>query len=260
MRLASLSKVLDFLPPVVAFVAAIVAVIGDPKWDTHAQGLAKITKLGWLVLGIGLLALASSLVVTIRNRRLQEGQTQRRERIAQIGMRELLKAVDHTTFPFKHASIYNGKCEAPESPLDLLDPKRRAILAEVNLNSASPYSGGSFEPVKWCELIESAASKGASQLVTTLQVYAAYLPPEVMEITSEFLNSRFLRMGLVTMHELILANTYGDRNRRVPFFWVKDDKMHSADYEEFWRLVAAVMITCSPKEARMNAQPTFANY
>lgn len=223
-------------------------------------GTGEDHKLGWLVLGIGLLALASSLVVTARNRRQQEGQTQRRERIAQIGMRELLKAVDHTTFPFKHASIYNGKCEAPESPLDLLDPKRRAILAEVDLNSASPYSGGSFEPVKWCELIENAASKGTAQGVTTLQVYAAYLPPEVMEITSEFLNSRFLRMGVVTMHELILANTYQDENRRVPFFWVKDDKMHNADYEEFWRLVAAVMVVCSPKEAQMDAHPRFANY
>jgi hypothetical protein len=248
---------LDFLPPVVAFIAAIVAVIGAPKWDTDARGLAKVTTLGWAVLVIGLIALGSSLLVTVRNHRQQREQAHRRERIAQIGMRELLRAVDHATFPFKHDSIYGGKCEAPPSPLDLLDQKRREVLAQVNLNSASPYAGGSFEPVKWCELIQNAAVKGTALATTALQIYASYLPPMVMEITSDLLNSPFLRMGLLEMHELILANTYGDKNRRVPFFWVKDNKMHGADYENFWRLVAAVMAACSPGDAEMQTRPQF---
>jgi hypothetical protein len=227
------SSVLDFLPPVVAFAAAIFAVVGAPKWNTDATGFAKITPVGWVVVSIGLLALASSLLVTMHNKRQQREQTNRRERIAQIGMRELLRAVDHATFPFKHDYIYGDQCAAPESPLDMLDKKRREILAQINLNGASPYAGGSFEPVKWCNLIRDAAVRGSAQVTTALQIYASYLAPEIIEITSEFLNTPFLRMRLLLMDELMLANTHGDKDRRVPFFWVKDDEMHDTDYEDF---------------------------
>lgn len=40
-------RFLDYAPPIVAFIAAIAAVVGSPKWDTAAPGVAKITLL-WL--------------------------------------------------------------------------------------------------------------------------------------------------------------------------------------------------------------------
>ena len=137
-------RFLDYAPPIVAFVAAIAAVVGSPKWDTDAPGFAKITPFGWLVLAIGLLALSTSLLVTSRNKREQTRQRETKERIASIGTRQLLRAFQHSVHPIASDSIWRRQCKEPESPLDLLDPERRKILATLDLNSKSPYADGSF--------------------------------------------------------------------------------------------------------------------
>ena len=71
-------RFLDYAPPIVAFIAAVAAVVGSPKWNTAASGLSKITSFGWLVLVIGLLALITSLSVISRNKREQVRQPRQR--------------------------------------------------------------------------------------------------------------------------------------------------------------------------------------
>lgn len=237
-------RFLDYAPPIVAFIAAIAAVVGSPKWDTAAPGLSKITPFGWIVLAIGLLALVTSLIVTSRNKREQVRQRQTKERIASIGTRQLLRAFHHVIHPIAADSIWRRQCKAPESPLDLLDPERRKILATLDLNSKSPYADGSFEEIKWFSMLEQAAREGSDEITTTLQIYASYLSPEVMDATTKVLYSDFLRFRLLHIHDIVQANTYRDANRPVPFFWVRDDEMHNPDYEKFWKLLAHAMTLC----------------
>ena len=45
-------RFLDYVPPIVAFIAAIAALVGSPKWDKAAPGFSKITSFGWIVLAI----------------------------------------------------------------------------------------------------------------------------------------------------------------------------------------------------------------
>lgn len=71
MRQNRFPKYLDYMPPIIAFMAAVMAVVGSPKWNEKAVGFAKITPLGWLVLVIGFLALIATLLITMRNRREQ---------------------------------------------------------------------------------------------------------------------------------------------------------------------------------------------
>ena len=237
-------RFLDYVPPVVAFIAAIAALVGSPKWDKAAPGFSKITSFGWIVLAIGLLALVTSLMVTSRNRREQVRQRQTKERIASIGTRQLLRALQHAVHPIASNSIWRRQCEEPGSPLDLLDPDRRRILATLDLNSKSPYADGSFEEIKWFRMLERAAREGSEEITTTLQIYASYLSPEVMDATTKVLYSDFLRFRLLHIHDIVLANTYRDANRPVSFFWVADDEMHNQDYEEFWKLLAHAMMLC----------------
>lgn len=42
-------RFLDYMPPIVAFFAAVAAVIGSPKWAPDGSGLSKITLFGWSV-------------------------------------------------------------------------------------------------------------------------------------------------------------------------------------------------------------------
>lgn len=122
---------LDYAPPIVAFVAAIAAVVGSPKWDTAAPGVAKITPFGWFVLGIGLLALVTSLLVTSSNKREQVRQRETKNRIESIGMHQLLRAFQHAVHPIASDSIWRRQCEAPESPLPV-PPAKRLSFSRAN--------------------------------------------------------------------------------------------------------------------------------
>lgn len=248
---------LDYVPPVVAFVAAVAAVVGSPKWDTAASGFSKITPFGWIVLAIGLLALITSMLVTSHNRRERIRQRQTKERIASIGTRQLLRAFQHAIHPIAGDSIWRRQCQEPESPLDLLDPERRKILSTLDLNSKSPYADGSFEEIRWFRMLERAAREGSEEITTTLQIYASYLSPDIMDATTKVLYSDFLRFRLLHIHDIVQANTHRDANRPVPFFWVRDDEMHNQDYEEFWRLLAHAMTLCGA-EVSVQGRPRFA--
>jgi hypothetical protein len=160
---------LDYVPPVVAFLAAVAAVVGSPKWNSDASSFAKITPFGWIVLAIGLLALITSVLVTSRNKREQARQKQTKERIAAIGAERLLKAFHHAVHPIIGVSIWRDQCESPESPLQMLDPTRRKLLASLDLNSASPYADGSFEEIRWFSMLERAAKGGSEEITKTLQ-------------------------------------------------------------------------------------------
>lgn len=237
---------LDYVPPIV----------GSPKWDPQAPGFSKITPFGWIVLGIGLLALVISMLVTSRNKREKVVQRKTRERIASIGAKQLLGAFQHTIHPFAGDSIWRRQCAPAESPLGLLDPERRKILASLDLNSASPYADGSFEEIRWFSMLERAAKEGSDEITTTLQIYASYPSPEIMEATTQLLYSDFLRFLLLHTHDIVRANTYRDANRPVPFFWVTDDEMHNRDYEAFWPMLAQAMALCGA-ETMPQGNPKF---
>ncbi|MFC5580971.1 hypothetical protein [Rhodanobacter terrae] len=249
-------QILDYVPPIVAFLAAVAAIIGSPKWSPDASGFSKITPFGWVVLAIGFLALITSMLVTSRNKREQATRKKTKERIAAIGIRQLLREFQHTIHPIANDSIWCRQCDAPESPLDLLDPNRRKILASLDLNSASPYGDGSFEEIRWFSMLERAAREGVDEITTTLQIYASYLSPEIMDVTTKLLYSDFLRFRLMHIREIVVANTHRDANRPVPFFCVADDEMHNQDYEEFWHLLAQAMNLCGA-EATLQGEPRF---
>ena len=250
-------QILDYVPPIVAFLAAVAAIIGSPKWSPDASGFSKITPFGWAVLLIGFLALVTSMLVTSRNKREQATQKKTKERIAAIGMRQLLREFQHTIHPVVNDSIWRRKFESPESPLDLLDPDRRKILASLDLNSASPYGDGSFKEIRWFSMLERAAREGTNEITTTLQIYASYLSPEIMDVTTKLLYSNFLHLRLMHIPQIVMANTHGDANRPVPFFCVADDRMHNQDYEEFWHLLAQAMELCGA-EITPQGKPKFA--
>ncbi|MFC5742740.1 hypothetical protein [Dyella tabacisoli] len=255
MKRIHLPKFLDYIPPIIAFAAAVVAIVGTPKWDGTAVGIAKITPLGWLVLGIGLMALMATVLITARNSREHAQQWQTRERILATGKAQLLRAVLHTIHPLSSSFIWRNQCDAPESPADFLHPSRRETLAALELTSVSPYKDGSFEDIKWHQMLERAATEGASRIVTTLQIFSTYFPAEIIETATQFLNCEFLQMRLLRINDLVNANTHFNKARPVPFFMVKEDEMHNQSYEEFWMLTASAMTLCGAEVSK--GQPLF---
>ncbi|MDO9453944.1 MAG: hypothetical protein Q7J29_13920 [Stagnimonas sp.] len=259
MEKKALVRLLDYIPSVISFAAAVAAVVGSPKWDSQASGFAKITPYGWGVMAIGATALAASLLIIKRNQKDQTIQRATRERIAAIGKARLLKALGHAVHPFWNYSIWERTFDVPESPLDLLDPERRKALASLNLNSKSPYSDGTDTEFRWFNIIENAAEQGSAQLTTALQIYSAYLPAEVMDAVTKVLYSTFLNIRLIGIHGVVAANTRHDRDWPVKFFWVANDEMHNRDYSQFWQLLAAAFVACG-SELSADGKPMFPRY
>ncbi|TAJ52987.1 MAG: hypothetical protein EPN60_18600 [Nevskiaceae bacterium] len=238
-----LSRSLDYVPPVVAFIAALVAVVGAPKWNEAAIGLSKVTLVGWVVVGIGAVALMTSLLVTKRNHASQASQQALRNEIALIGQDQLLRGVERIVCVFKESRLWHEGHPEPLSPADLLATDRRAALSRLNLNARSPYYDGKEYP-KWWEMFENTARQGSEQLTTGLQIYVTFLAPEIIEATTKLLNCEFMHR-LHHVQSIIDANTKDNPERSVTFFWVAPDEHHRCGYEEFWSLVAKVMGLCA---------------
>lgn len=239
-------KVLDYLPPVVAFSAALVAIASDPKWNGQGVGIGKITSAGWMVIGIAFAALVTTLLVSLRNQREQASQRMLRTKIARTGQAKLLHAVQRVVCVFKQSRLWDKENPEPSSPLDLLSNERRTALASINLNGMSHYADGKGT-VKWWEMFENTAIQGSLQITTTLQIYVTFFDAALIEATTRLLHCEFMHR-LQHTHEIVDANTRGDPERPVRFFWVSPDKHMRSGYEEFWPLVAEVLQHCTGSE------------
>ncbi|QNN46139.1 hypothetical protein H9L17_13280 [Thermomonas brevis] len=243
MKFPRIAKALDYLPPIVAFGAALVAIVGAPKWNEQGVGIEKVTSTGWIVAIISLAALVTTTLVTLRNHRQQASQQSVRAQISRTGREQLLRGVQHTVCVFKNSHQWDKANPEPSSPLDLLNSDQRSALALVNLNSMSSYADGKGN-VKWWEMFENTALKGSAQIASALQTYVTFLDSTLIEAATRLLNCEFM-FRLQHTHEIIDANTRGIPERPVQFFWVSPDEHMRAGYEEFWPLVTEVIRLCS---------------
>gem|GEM_PF-2678881 len=231
------------MPPLVAFGAALVAIAGSPTWNDQGIGVDKVTSTGWAVIGISFAALVATLLLTLRNYRQQVAQQALRAQIARTGREELLRALKHVVCIFKESQHWDKASPRPTSPLDLLSEERRSALALINLNAISPYADGKGD-VKWWEMFENTAIQGALRITTTLQIYATFFDAVLIDKATRLLNSEFMSR-LHHTHHIVDANTRGEVDRPVLFFWVSPDNHMKSGYEDFWPLVAEVMRLCS---------------
>lgn len=238
------SWILDFAPPAIALGAATVAVVGLPKWDQSANGIEKVTVLGWGVIAVAVLAFVVSVFVAQRNRSERAQARAARERVAEIGRERMLEALRHTVHPLLNSGVWGRTINAPESPMEFLSADHRSQLVKLDLNACSPYGEGSFREIKWCEMIDTAACSSADELTRTLQIFASYLSPEAINAVIKVSYSDFLRHRLMHTKEIVMANTHDDASRVVPFIWAIRDGARNADYDDFWVLLADAMILC----------------
>ena len=243
MKPSRFSKALDYLPPLVAFGAALVAVIGSPKWNEEGAGIDKVTPHGWIVAGIALVALITTLLVTLRNQKKQESQRGIRAQIAKTGKEQLLRGVERAICVFMDTRQWDKEKPEPQSPLDLLNHERRTALSSINLNGMSNYADGKGN-VKWWRMFEDTANNGSAQITTSLQIYVTFFDAPLIEAATKLLNCEFM-LRLRHIHDVVEANIHGDSGRSVRFFWVAPDEHMRSGYEEFWPLVTEVIELCS---------------
>ena len=244
MKPSRFARALDYAPPTIAFIAAIGAIMGAPKWNEQASGLARLTALGWTIVAVGLAALIASILMTRRNHNESTAQKAVQARLARLGQDHILRGLDRMVCLFRLSSYWHPKYEEPTSPLDLLSSERRSALSKLNLNSLSPYADGKG-CVTWWKMFEDAATQGAAEITSALQIYVAFLDPEVVETASTLLTCEF-HLRQQHIHDIVDANIRSEPNRPVRFFWVDPEERLDSGYTEYWNLVAKLIGLCAP--------------
>jgi len=204
-----MKRTLEYLPALVAFLAVVMGISTNPKWDSTQTGLRHVTRFGWATVGVGIAALVASVIVTRKRQKDLERQTSQRDHLRRIAHADVWLALRQITWPF--FSLFGD--EANESDLQLVpphieDPSRLASVMKIDIRSKTHGLSGSTFDVSWAEVLEENAARGAARIDRAMQIYAAYLEPEILEALSELQTSEFLVLRLHRLAEFVQTNTH----------------------------------------------------
>lgn len=231
-------QLVAYLPAVVAFVAAIVAIAGPKKWDANKRGWRRLTRAGWLTLLIAVFALLASVMLTWRSQVAAESQRASRERISLVAHTELRLALRQLSGPFYEVLSESGAV-LPEFgivPENILETENRQVLASLDLNAESPATPASGRPLKWAEWFAYSAKAADDRIGRVLQIYAAYLDADVLAALSDLRTSEFFELRLKGMDELLEMNSH-KRDEPILFYYADPNSDRPFGYEHFWSVM-----------------------
>lgn len=227
---------LDYLPGLVAFVAAMVAIAGAPKTDATKRGLRQLTRTGWIALALALIALLGSVTLTHRAQLAAEVQATQRRAVRSAAHAEIRLAL-HTLTRWFFLLLGDDGPNARFAlvPPHVFDGPRLREAQRIDIRRPLTIFA---PPTTWAELLKSSADRGSEQLTQSLQIYAAYLDPETLSLLSDFRTSDFLVLRLRGLDDYVQMNQHVDT---LGFHFVDPPGMHDrmdTGYDRFWRLVA----------------------
>lgn len=221
-------NVLVFIPSIVAFAAALVALVGRPKWDPEKRGLHRLTGAGWFTLMLASVALISSFALTWQAQEAADLRRIQQEKITLVAHTELRLALQDLSgwfvevlFQAKVDTVVPGY-QGPRTsglifPQAMLNDGDRALIAAKL--EAQPG---------WKDSINDAAIRASAEIDRTLQIYAAYLDPDVLATVSALRHSEFL-FRIQHMDEQPMLDVPVEQRDHFP--------PDAFGYEYFWKLV-----------------------
>jgi hypothetical protein len=241
-------ELVAYLPAVVAFVAAIVAIVGAPKWDSNKRGWLRLTRAGRLTLLLAGFALLASVVLTWRSQVAADSQRASRERISLVAHRELRLALRQLSGPFYKVLSREFGAVQPEFgivPANILDAKSRKVLASLDLNANAPVA----PPLKWGDWFAYRAKAADDGIIHVLQTYAAYLDADVLVTLSDLRTSEFFELRLKGMDKFLEMNSYKG-SEPILFSIVDPSSPIPSGYEHFWDVMIKLDSQLSKDETR----------
>src|SRR6266480_4637196 len=110
---------LDYLPSLLAFAAAVLAIGGETKTNVSERGLRRLTKAGWIALCLAVIALVASTAITRRTQRALEVQAHQRmflRSVAHAQIRSSLRTITRWFF------LLLGDDKHPDARFGLVPP------------------------------------------------------------------------------------------------------------------------------------------
>lgn len=220
---------IDYIPSIAAFAAALVALVGKPKWDPDKRGLRRLTVTGRFTLALATVALLSAFALTWRAQQAADLRRAQHEKITRIAHTEIRLALQDLSGWFVEV-LWQARLDTvrpgyqgPRTsglifPQCMLNDGDRALIA-AKLKSQPG----------WKDSIQNAAIRGSGEIDRTLQIYAAYLDPDVLAAISALRHSEFL-FRIQRMEEQPMLDVPVDARNHFP--------PDAFGYEYFWGLVA----------------------
>ncbi len=233
-----MKKTLEYIPAIVAFLAVLMGISAFQKWDPTQVGLRHVTPLGWVTGGLGLAALGVSLWLTRNSQKESDHELRQRDQLRKIAHAEARLALREITYPF--FTLFGDDSE--EGALQLVpqhiqDPVKLTSVMRIDVRSNSPLDDG-YGSVPWDKLLKAQADRGASRLDRVMQIYAAYLEPEVLEPLSELRTSEFLVLRLQSLDVHVHVN---QQLKFLEFPFVNAPDMSDCwGFGQFWNLMRSL--------------------
>ncbi len=203
-----MKSTLEHIPAVVAFIAVVMGMSTNPKWDATQSGLHRVTQFGWATAALGITALCASGVLTRIRQRELDRQTTQRNQLRRTAHAEVRLALRQVTWPF--FSLFGDDSEEAEFqlvPENIEESGRMASVMLIDVRSKTPGLSSTTFEVPWAEVLKGNADRGTERIDRAMQIYAAYVEPEVLEALSELRTSEFL-VRLRTLDDHANRNTH----------------------------------------------------
>lgn len=201
-----MKKLLDHTPATIAFLALLMGLSTQPKWNPAAAGMDILTPFGWGTVTLGTLALFAALALTRHRQKEAEQQTRLRQRLRQIADVQVRLALRELVVPF---FPWFSKENSDLVPGDVESPAALGAAREKNIRDPSPWSDLHQSPSRrflYYELFKQFGDRGVSRLDLALQIYAPYLDPEVLEILANIRTSEYLVLRLQKIDRFVEMN------------------------------------------------------
>lgn len=231
-----MKRILEYIPAIVAFFAVVMGLSPFQKWDSTQAGLRHVTPFGWVTCGSGIAALVASVWLTRHSQRESDRKVRQQEHLRKISHAEARLALRQITYPF--FTLFGD--DSSEAELDLVpkhvkDRKTLGSVMRIDVRSTSPFDHG-YGPLPWHRLLKSQADLGALRLDRVMQIYAAYLEPEVLEALSELRTSEFLVVRLQSLDVHVNVN---QQLKLVEFPFVNAPDLSDCwGFGQFWQKMA----------------------
>ena len=95
-----MKDLLPYISAIVAFLAALIAVVGKPKWDGSKHGFRRLNRTGLLAVALASMALACTIGLTWSAQRAAEEQRTQRDEIRKLAHTELRLAIQELSEQF----------------------------------------------------------------------------------------------------------------------------------------------------------------
>jgi len=130
---------LDYLPSLVAFAAAVVALSGAKKTDPAKRGLGRLMRNGWIAIVLAVLALGASAAITRRSHDALAAQVRQQQALRSIAHAELRLSL-HTITQWFFSLLGD---DGPEARYQLVPPHvfdKERIYAAQSVDIREPLT------------------------------------------------------------------------------------------------------------------------